>query len=293
MGVAAGHGICGLDKAPFAAGEFVWTGFDYLGEPTPYGDDATNLLNFPPGPDRDAMQRQLEAVHNAHPPARSSYFGIIDLAGFPKERFYLYQARWRPEFPMAHITPHWTWPERAGQVTPVYVATSGDEAELFLNGQSLGRKKRGPFEYRLRWEDVKYTPGILKVVAYKNGREWATDEVKTAGEASKVVLKAEEGRLPTDGMGLIYVRASITDEVGVSSPRADNRVRFSVSGPAEIVATDNGNAIDQEAFPSHERRAFDGKCLVILRAKAGSTGGVTVHAEADGFRPGDLRLAVD
>ena len=100
-------------------------------------------------------------------PSRSSYFGIVDLAGFKKDRFYLYQAHWRPDLPMAHILPHWNWPDRVGQVTPVHVYTSGDEAELFLNGKSLGRKKKGQFEYRLRWDDVKYEPGELKVVAYK------------------------------------------------------------------------------------------------------------------------------
>lgn len=283
----------GLDEAPFTAGEFVWTGFDYLGEPTPYGDGATNLLNFPPGPERDAMQQQLKEISNAKPPARSSYFGIIDLAGFPKERFYLYQARWRPGLPMAHLTPHWTWPERLGQVTPVHVATSGDEAELFLNGQSLGRKKKGPLEYRLRWDDVKYAPGKLRVVAYKDGKEWATDEVKTAGAAAKLVLQAENPRLSADGRGLAWVRVQVTDAAGVLSPRAADRVRFSVTGPAEIVATDNGNAIDQEAFPSHERRAFSGRCLVILRAKAGASGKVTVRAEADGLQTGETELAVE
>ena len=125
---------------PYVAGEFVWTGWDYLGEPTPFDS------------------------------SRSSYSGIIDLAGFKKDRFYLYQAHWRPDFPMAHILPHWTWPERAGLVTPVHVFTSGDEAELFLNGKSLGRKKKDAYEYRLRWDDVIYQPGTLKVVAYKNGQ---------------------------------------------------------------------------------------------------------------------------
>ena len=153
----------GQDENPFVAGEFVWTGFDYLGEPTPYD-----------GP---------------NDPSRSSYFGIVDLAGFKKDRFYLYQARWRPDLPMAHILPHWNWPDRAGQITPVHVYTSGDEAELFLNGKSLGRKKKEHFEYRLRWNDVIYEPGKLKVVAYKNGKKWATDVVQTTGPAAKLTCK--------------------------------------------------------------------------------------------------------
>src|SRR5690606_21082829 len=125
-----------MDKHPFVAGGFVWSGWDYLGEPSPY------YL------------------------ARSSYFGIIDLAGFKKDRFYLYQSRWKPEMPMAHILPHWNWPDRVGLTTPVHVFTSGDEAELFLNGKSQGRKKMARYEYRFRWDEVKYAPGELKVVSY-------------------------------------------------------------------------------------------------------------------------------
>ena len=129
----------GLDDNPFVAGEFVWTGFDYLGEPTPYNDDTTNLLNFTDSAQQERAAKELAALKKIQVPSRSSYFGIVDLAGFKKDRFYLYQARWRPELPMAHLLPHWNWPERVGQVTPVHLYTSGDEAELFLNGQSLGR----------------------------------------------------------------------------------------------------------------------------------------------------------
>ena len=147
----------GQDQNPFVAGEFVWTGFDYLGEPTPYNADVDQPARTSPiRPTRRGWQQELAELGKINVPSRSSYFGIIDLAGFPKDRFYLYQARWRPDLPMAHILPHWNWPDRVGQVTPVHVYTSGDEAELFLNGKSLGRKKKGPFEYRLRWDDVKY-----------------------------------------------------------------------------------------------------------------------------------------
>jgi beta-galactosidase len=163
----------GQDQFPYVAGEFVWTGFDYLGEPTPYNGDMSNLLNFTDPAEKARMQKELEALGKIKVPSRSSYFGIIDLAGFPKDRYYLYQARWRPDFPMAHILPHWNWPDRVGQITPVHVYTSGDSAELFLNGQSLGLKKKGQYEYRLRWDDVVYQPGELKVVAYKNGKKWA------------------------------------------------------------------------------------------------------------------------
>jgi beta-galactosidase len=147
------------DRYPYVAGEFVWTGFDYIGEPTPYDS------------------------------SRSSYFGIVDMAGFKKDRFYLYQAHWRSELAMAHILPHWTWPDRVGQTTPVHVFTSGDEAELFVNGKSAGRKKKAQFTYRIRWDDVKYQPGDLRVVAYKNGNQWATDTKKTVGAAAKLNVR--------------------------------------------------------------------------------------------------------
>jgi len=191
-----------LDENPFVAGEFVWTGFDYLGEPTPYGGDSTNLLNFTDPAEQQKVADELKEMGKIRVPSRSSYFGIIDLAGFKKDRFYIYQARWRPELPMAHILPHWNWPERVEQVTPVHVYTSGDEAELYLNGRSLGRKKRGQFEYRLRWDDVKYEPGELRVVAYRNGKEWAKDVVKTTGAASKLMLDPDRKTIRGDGADL-------------------------------------------------------------------------------------------
>ncbi len=242
------------DRNPFVAGEFVWSGWDYLGEPTPYYS------------------------------SRSSYFGIIDLAGFRKDRFYLYQSRWRPDLPMAHILPHWTWPERVGQVTPVHVFTSGDEAELFLNGKSLGRKMKGQYEYRLRWDDVVYEPGTLKVVAYKNGKTWATDEVKTAGEPARLKLSADRKEICADGRDLAFVTATVMDRNGVVTPRAANRIRFGIVGPAEIVATDNGDPTSFESFQSPERNAFNGLCLVIVRGKPGHAGTVRITAKAEGLK---------
>jgi beta-galactosidase len=242
------------EKHPYVGGEFVWTGWDYLGEPTPFDS------------------------------SRSSYSGIIDLAGFKKDRFYLYQAHWRPDFPMAHIVPHWTWPERVGQVTPVHVFTSGDEAELFLNGKSLGRKKKGPYEYRLRWDDVVYEPGTLKVIAYKNGRRWAMDEVKTAGPAVGLKLEPDRPRIRADGKDLSFVTVTVTDQAGRMSPRAANRIHFTIEGPGEIVATDNGDPTNLESFPSHDRDAFNGLCLVIIRGHAGQPGKIKLTATADGLK---------
>ena len=251
------------DQHPFVSGEFVWTGWDYLGEPTPYYS------------------------------ARSSYSGIIDLAGFKKDRFYLYQARWKPEFPMAHILPHWNWPDRLGKVTPVHVFTSGDEAELFLNGTSLGRKKKGKYEYRLRWDEVVYAPGELRVVTYKNGKLWAENEMKTTGAASSLALRSDVQVIKSDGTDLAFVTVRVEDSNGWMVPTAKNSLKFRIEGAGEIVATDNGDAADLTAFPSHERKAFNGLCLVILKAKDGSSGSLKLIAESEDLKIAELVLKVE
>ena len=280
----------GLDEAPFVAGEFVWTGFDYLGEPTPYNSDTSNLLNFTDPAQQERMAKELAELKKITVPSRSSYFGIVDLAGFPKDRYYLYQARWRPDLPMAHLLPHWNWPDRVGQVTPVHVYTSGDEAELFLNGQSLGRKKRGPLEYRLRWDDVIYQPGELRVVAYKHGAKWAEDTVRTTGAAAKLALAADRATLHADGQDLSFITVKIADQDGLLVPRSKNRVKFELTGPGEIVATDNGDATSFESFQSPERAAFNGLALVIVRTKAGAAGSLTLKATSDGLAGAEIAL---
>ena len=280
----------GLDEAPFAAGEFVWTGFDYLGEPTPYNADATNLLNFTDPAEQARMAQELKELGKIPVPSRSSYFGIIDLAGFRKDRFYIYQARWRPDLPMAHLLPHWNWPERAGQVTPVVVYTSGDGAELFLNGQSLGRRQREPGQYRLRWDDVKYQPGELHVVAYKQGRKWAEDVVRTTGPAAKVLLRADRSELAADGQDLSFVTVTIADQDGLLVPRSRNLVKFTIRGPGEIAAVDNGDATSFEPFQAAQRRAYNGLALVIVRTKAGAAGAITLTAQSDGLTPAEITL---
>ena len=279
----------GQDQFPFVAGEFVWTGFDYLGEPTPYNSDASNLLNFTDPAEKAAMQKELDEIGKIQVPSRSSYFGIIDLAGFPKDRFYLYQARWRPDFPMAHILPHWNWPDRVGQITPVHVYTSGDEAELFVNGKSLGRQKKSPFEYRLHWDDVIYQPGTLKVIAYKNGRRWATDEVKTTGAAAKLTLSADHDKLRADGKDLSYVTVTVADRDGLPVPRANNHIKFEIEGPGEIIATDNGDATSFESFQSPEHNAFNGLALVIVRS-TGDVGTITLKATSPGLRDSTVKV---
>ncbi|HEX8117427.1 MAG TPA: DUF4982 domain-containing protein, partial [Pyrinomonadaceae bacterium] len=280
----------GQDEFPFTAGEFVWTGFDYLGEPTPYNADATNLLNFSDPAAQARVSEELKSLGRILVPSRSSYFGIVDLAGFRKDRFYIYQARWRPDLPMAHILPHWNWPGREGQVTPVHVYTSGEEAELFLNGRSLGRKRRGPFEYRLRWDEVKYEPGELRVVAYKNGKRWAEDSVKTTGPAERLTLKPDRSTIDADGSDLSFVTVSVVDKSGLVVPRAKNRVHFELSGPGEIVAVDNGDATSHESFQAKERAAYNGLCLVVVRSKAGAAGGIKLRATSEGLTPADVTI---
>ena len=226
-------------------------------------------------------------------PSRSSYFGIMDLAGFKKDRFYLYQSRWRPELPMAHILPHWNWPERKGLVTPVHVYTSGDEAELFLNGKSLGRKKKGEFEYRLRWDDVVYQPGELKVIAYKNGIKWAEDVVRTTGGASTLSMAADRPVVHADGTDLIYITVRIEDKNKLLVPKSNNQLIFSIEGPGRIVATDNGDAASHELFQAKTKKAFNGMCLVIVAAEKGAKGSFIVKAESKGLKSAFVKVNIE
>ena len=223
-------------------------------------------------------------------PSRSSYFGIVDLAGFPKDRYFLYQSRWRPELPVAHLLPHWTWPERAGQTVPVHAYTSGDEAELFLNGKSLGRKKRAASDYRLRWDDVKYAPGEIKLVAYRKGAKWAEAAQRTAGAPAKLALTADRADLRADGDDLAFLTVRVLDKAGTLAPRAADKVTFKVEGPAEIVATDNGDPTSFESFQSPERKAFNGLALAIVRPRRGEPGEIRVSASADGLAPDAVTL---
>ena len=242
------------DKNPYVAGEFVWSGWDYLGEPTPYYS------------------------------ARSSYFGIVDLAGFKKDRYHLYQARWRPELRTAHILPHWTWPDRVGQVTPVHVFSAADEAELFLNGKSQGRLEKGgsSTSYRFRWDKVVYEPGELLVVTQKDGQEWANATMRTVGVAAQLRLTADRSTIRADGVDLSFLTVEVVDAKGDLVPRADTTISFSLTGPGEIVATDNGDPADMTSFASKERKAFNGLLLAIVRARAGAPGTITVTATAAG-----------
>jgi len=250
------------EKWPFVGGRFVWAGWDYLGEPTPFDV------------------------------SRSSYYGIIDLAGFPKDRFYLYQSQWRPDLKMAHILPHWNWPNRIGKITPVHVYSSAKEAELFLNGESMGRQTKDKYQYRFAWNDVRYEPGTLRVITYKNGKKWAADSVKTTGEARRLTLAADRDTIKSRRSNLVFLTLNIEDEEGLTVPMANNEVQFSVSGPGEIVATANGDPTNLTSFHSPKRKAFNGKVLIIIRPKAGKHGNVKVKAEASGLRSARANVVI-
>ena len=273
------------DQVPECAGEFVWTGYDYLGEPTPFNMDPSVLTNFHTDEEREAFKKMVagwgQTIADVPLPSRSSYFGIIDLAGFPKDRYWIYQARWRPELPMVHVLPHWTWPGREGLVTPVHVYTSGDEAELFINGKSQGRKaKEG---YRIRWDDVVYQPGTVKVIAYKDGAVWAQEEVRTAGPVKRAVLTTDFA-----GEDLAFITARLEDKDGTLVPDADNLLAFNVKGPAVLVATDAGDPTSHTPFHSPELRAFHGLASAVVRRTG--PGPVTVSVASDGLKTAKIIL---
>lgn len=260
FGSSADKVFASLDKHPYVAGGFVWSGWDYLGEPTPYYS------------------------------ARSSYFGVVDLAGFKKDRFYLYQAQWRPDLPMAHILPHWTWTGRTGEITPVHVFSSGDSAELFLNGKSLGVKTRGQYEYRFRWDSVIYEAGILKVEVYKNEKKWTTSETRTAGNPAKVDLSVDRAVIKADGKDLAFITARILDDKTTIMPTANNVLQFTISGPGEIIATDNGDPTDMTPFVWKERKAFNGYCLAIVRGIPGKHGPLRLIVRSNGLESAEIAI---
>ncbi|MXV50092.1 DUF4982 domain-containing protein [Pedobacter sp. HMF7647] len=232
------------DDKSWVIGEFVWTGFDYLGEPTPYDD---------------------------YWPSRSSYFGICDLAGLPKDRYYLYRSRWNKESPTLHLLPHWNWQGREGQTTPVFVYTSYNSAELFLNGKSLGVQKKNNSSpqnrYRLMWMDVKYEPGTLKVVAYDStGKAAAEEKIVTAGKPYRIVLEADRKTINADGKDLSFVTVSVVDKNGNRCPTADQYLKFSVTGPGKYLAACNGDATSLVPFNASGMKLFSGKLVVLLES---------------------------
>jgi beta-galactosidase len=243
------------DDKPWVIGEFVWTGYDYLGEPTPYDE---------------------------YWPSRSSYFGICDLAGLPKDRYYLYRSHWNKAQHTIHLLPHWSWGaskrqkgNRIGKVTPVYCYTDYPEAELFVNGKSQGRIRKNAAErldrYRLRWNDVKYEPGELKVVVYDEmGRNCGEQTVRTAGKPAKLQLSAwtqhDECRLNADGTDMAFVTVSLTDADGTLIPDAADQLTFEVTGAGSFKAACNGDATSLEPFTEPTMRLFSGQLVVVAQA---------------------------
>ena len=281
------------EEYPFMSGEFVWTGFDYLGEPTPYNKDLTNLLNFSDPNELEKARKELEELGKIKTPSRSSYFGIVDLCGFPKDRYYNYKRYWRPDVPTVHILPHWNWEERIGEITPVHIYTSGDAVELFLNGKSLGCREKVHSYDRLTWDDVRYEPGSLRAIAYKNGQKWAEELVETTGKPAALQVTAEKTELKNDGTDLSFIRVAVVDSQGRVVPRSKNHLKFSVTGPAEIIATDNGDATSLLPFQLSERDAYNGLALVILRSQYMKQGKVVLTVESKGLPKQKVVLKVE
>ena len=284
-----------MDKVGTCMGEFIWTGIDYLGGPFWCDAWRKNPRFTDPAAQATALAEVKErgmtraAIHTCNT-------GFLDQAGFKKDSFWLFQSRWRPDFPMAHILPHWNWKGREGEVTPVYVFTSGDEGELFLNGKSLGRRRKEPgvwdCAYRLRWDDARYEPGVLEVVAYRDGREWARDSVKTTGAPARLAAVAETASAKSDGVDVCYVNVCVQDAGGLVVPNAKAPVEFSVEGPGEFVAADNGDETDFDDFRRPSRRTFNGWAQAIVRPLPGASGEIVVRASSAGLEPAEARIAV-
>ena len=245
----------------FISGQYIWTGFDYIGEPTPYGW-----------------------------PARSSYFGVIDLAGFPKDIYYMYQSEWRPDKTVLHLFPHWNWKE--GQEIDLWAYyNNADEVELFVNGQSQGVRSKGKDEFHVSWR-VTYQPGTVKAVSRRGGQVVAEQEIHTAGEPAQIRLTPDRASIHADGRDLSFVTVEILDKDGNLCPWAENDVTFDVQGAGFIAGVDNGSPISMERFKANHRKAFYGKCLVVIQNN-GEDGSISLKATADGLQEASAALNAD
>jgi beta-galactosidase len=266
---------------PYIAGEFVWTGFDYLGEPTPYNNQSVSRMGM-----------------SESKASRSSYFGIVDLVGIPKDRFYLYKSYWKPEELTIHILPHWNWPERVGQNVPVFVYTNGDEAELFLNGKSLGRQKKNPVaknsteRFRLMWKNVSYEPGELKAVAYKNGHRLGEHVLETTGEPTRLKLTPEKRVLTANGEDLSYILIEAVDKAGRPHPLASQKVEIALKGEAFIAGVGNGNPQSFAPFQASQVYLFNGKAMIIL-GSGFEPGEATITVSAAGLKKATTQLKIE
>lgn len=265
----------------YIAGEFVWTGFDYLGEPTPYGNNEVKEWGM-----TDAQA------------SRSSYFGIADLVGIPKDRYYLYKSYWKPDETTVHILPHWNWDGREGKITPVFVYTNGDCAELFLNGKSQGMQCKDPLSensterFRLMWKDVVYAPGELKAVAYKNGNVIGTAYMQTTGKPYALKLSADKTTIAADGMDLSYILIEAVDAKGNPHPLADNVVTIQLQGVGKVLGVGNGNPQSFDPFQAMEVRLFYGKAMIIF-GSAEQSGKTQISVSADGLKNESIGITVN
>ncbi|AUC86604.1 beta-galactosidase [Polaribacter sp. ALD11] len=255
------------DDKPWVIGEFVWTGFDYLGEPTPY---------------------------DTKWPSRSSYFGINDLAGLPKDRYYLYRSRWNTKEETLHMLPHWNWEGREGKITPVFVYTSYDSAELFVNGKSKGIQKKNKStpknRYRLMWMDVKYEPGTIKVVTFDNeGKAAAEKEIKTAGKPYKLILESDRKVLKANGKDLAFVTVSVVDKNGIICPTATNQLKFKVKGDGTYRAASNGDATSLELFHLPTMKLFSGKLVVLVQSNE-KAGEINLSVSGKGLKSSKINI---
>lgn len=249
--------IRALLKSDHVSGMYVWTGFDYLGEPTPY-----------------------------RWPARSSYFGIIDLAGFPKDVYYLYQSVFTNK-PVLHIYPHWNW--KAGDtVDIVSYYNNADEVELFLNGKSLGTRSKKGDDLHVKWR-VAYTAGVLQAVSRKNGKTVLSKEVKTAGAPARLILKADRSLIKADGKDLSFVTTTIVDKNGNTVPTANNLVQFKIAGEGFIAGVDSGDPVSHESLKGDSHTALNGLALAILQSN-GRKGRITLTASAEGLQPATITV---
>jgi len=248
-----------IKKHDFLSGEFIWTGFDYIGEPTPYSW-----------------------------PARSSYFGIIDLAGFPKDVYYMYQSEWTNK-PVLHVFPHWNW--KPGDTIDIWAYYNhADEVELYLNGKSLGTKRKKGDDLHIVWR-VKYEPGTVKAISRKDGHVVLTKEIRTAGKPAKIILTADQKNIKADGKDLSFIKVMIVDSEGNLVPDANNLVKFTATGEGTVIATDNGSETSMESFQAKEHKAFNGLCLAVIQSKE-KQGSIKLTAEAEGLQSASINILV-
>ncbi|MBA7521605.1 Beta-galactosidase BoGH2A [subsurface metagenome] len=255
-----------LQEAHWMAGQFVWSGFDYHGEPDPY--------------------------EHGYFPAHSSYFGIVDMCGFKKDRFYLYQSQWTEE-PMVHLLPHWNWEGREGEITPVYAYSNCYSVELIVNGESKGKKVKEEGIYRFKWEDILYQPGSIKALGYdEKGNVLCEKEIKTAKPASKIELIPDRSTIQSDGEDLSFITVKITDAEGNLCPEAADFVQFTIEGEGTLACVGNGDPTCIESYQKSERSAFHGMCMLVVQS-TNKTGEISITAQSENLEEASIQIKTE